>query len=100
MLEVQAERAKLAAEVEEDLLDTYQRLFETKDAGGRRADERDLPGLPREVADARHPRGEGGESRDAVPLLRADSLPGKLIRNLSGETADDADFRREEIRMR
>jgi predicted nucleic acid-binding Zn-ribbon protein len=32
MLEVQAERAKLAAEVEEDLLDTYQRLFETKDA--------------------------------------------------------------------
>jgi len=30
--EVQAERAKLAAEVEEDLLDTYQRLFETKDA--------------------------------------------------------------------
>lgn len=27
-----AERATLAAEVEEDLLDTYQRLFETKDA--------------------------------------------------------------------
>ena len=32
MIEVQAERARLAAEVEEDLLDTYQRLFETKDA--------------------------------------------------------------------
>ena len=32
MQEVQAERAKLAAEVEEDLLDTYQRLFDTKDA--------------------------------------------------------------------
>jgi hypothetical protein len=30
--EVQAERAKLAADVEEDLLDTYQRLFETKDS--------------------------------------------------------------------
>ena len=30
--EVAAERASLAAEVEEDLLDTYQRLFETKDA--------------------------------------------------------------------
>jgi len=30
--EVQAERAKLAAEIEEDLLDTYQRLFDTKDA--------------------------------------------------------------------
>ena len=32
MQEVQAERAKLAADVEEDLLDTYQRLFDTKDA--------------------------------------------------------------------
>jgi predicted nucleic acid-binding Zn-ribbon protein len=32
MQELQAERATLAAEVEEDLLDTYQRLFETKDA--------------------------------------------------------------------
>ena len=32
MQEVQAERTKLAAEVEEDLLDTYQRLFDTKDA--------------------------------------------------------------------
>jgi len=32
ILEVQAERGKLAAEVEEDLLDTYQRLFETKDS--------------------------------------------------------------------
>ena len=32
VLEVQGERARLAAEVEEDLLDTYQRLFETKDA--------------------------------------------------------------------
>ena len=32
MQAVQAERAKLAAEVDEDLLDTYQRLFETKDA--------------------------------------------------------------------
>ena len=32
VLEVQAERAKLAADVEEDLLDTYQRLFDTKDA--------------------------------------------------------------------
>ena len=32
MQEVQAERAKLAAEVDEDLLDTYQRLFDTKDA--------------------------------------------------------------------
>lgn len=31
-VEVQAERAQLAGEVEEDLLDTYQRLFETKDA--------------------------------------------------------------------
>jgi predicted nucleic acid-binding Zn-ribbon protein len=31
MQEVQGERAKLAAEVEEDLLDTYQRLFDTKD---------------------------------------------------------------------
>jgi predicted nucleic acid-binding Zn-ribbon protein len=30
-VEVQAERAKLAAEVEEDLLDTYQRLFDKKD---------------------------------------------------------------------
>jgi predicted nucleic acid-binding Zn-ribbon protein len=30
--EVESERARLAAEVEEDLLDTYQRLFETKDA--------------------------------------------------------------------
>ncbi|MEO6785228.1 MAG: C4-type zinc ribbon domain-containing protein [Chthoniobacteraceae bacterium] len=30
--EIQAERTKLAADVEEDLLDTYQRLFETKDA--------------------------------------------------------------------
>ena len=30
--EIQAERTKLAAGVEEDLLDTYQRLFETKDA--------------------------------------------------------------------
>ena len=30
--EVEAERARLASEVEEDLLDTYQRLFETKDA--------------------------------------------------------------------
>jgi predicted nucleic acid-binding Zn-ribbon protein len=30
--EIQAERAKLAEEVEEDLLDTYQRLFETKSA--------------------------------------------------------------------
>ena len=29
---VQAERAKLAADIDEDLLDTYQRLFETKDA--------------------------------------------------------------------
>ena len=32
MIEIQAERAKLATEVDEDLLDTYQRLFETKDA--------------------------------------------------------------------
>ena len=32
IIEVQAERGKLAAEVEEDLLDTYQRLFETKDS--------------------------------------------------------------------
>ncbi len=32
MIEVQAERANLATEVEEDLLDTYQRLFDTKDA--------------------------------------------------------------------
>ncbi|MEQ1852764.1 MAG: C4-type zinc ribbon domain-containing protein [Chthoniobacteraceae bacterium] len=32
MQELQAERAKLAADVEEDLLDTYQRLFDTKDA--------------------------------------------------------------------
>ncbi len=31
-VEVQAERAKLAAEIDEDLLDTYQRLFDTKDA--------------------------------------------------------------------
>jgi predicted nucleic acid-binding Zn-ribbon protein len=30
--EVQAERTKLAAEIDEDLLDTYQRLFDTKDA--------------------------------------------------------------------
>ena len=30
--EVQAERAKLATDIDEDLLDTYQRLFETKDA--------------------------------------------------------------------
>ena len=32
MIELQAERAQLATEVDEDLLDTYQRLFETKDA--------------------------------------------------------------------
>ena len=32
MVEVQAERARLATEVEEELLDTYQRLFDTKDA--------------------------------------------------------------------
>jgi hypothetical protein len=32
IVEVQAERAKLAAEIDEDLLDTYQRLFDTKDA--------------------------------------------------------------------
>jgi predicted nucleic acid-binding Zn-ribbon protein len=30
-VEVQAERAKLAADVDEDLLDTYQRLFDKKD---------------------------------------------------------------------
>ena len=32
VVELQAERAKLAAEVDEDLLDDYQRLFEKKDA--------------------------------------------------------------------
>lgn len=32
VVEIQAERAKLATEVDEDLLDTYQRLFDTKDA--------------------------------------------------------------------
>ena len=31
IIEVQADRAKLAAEVDEDLLDTYQRLFDKKD---------------------------------------------------------------------